>query len=233
MNWTYWLIDAGTIAIPFLFSFHPRIRFFEHFTNYLAAAVPVGIVFIIWDAWFTHLGVWGFNSRYLLGPSILGLPMEECLFFLCIPFSCQFTIHVLRRYRPVQWKKTTLQRVTILLSALLLALALFSFGKMYTTITCAALGIALPLACWLGAAKSLGDLLAYYPVLLIPFFIVNGILTGTGLDEPVVWYNNTENLSIRIGTIPVEDVVYGFLLLLLNLVGYDMLLPRKINTPSV
>jgi lycopene cyclase domain-containing protein len=53
--------------------------------------------------------------------------------------------------------------------------------------------------------------------MLIPFFIVNGILTGTGINEEVVWYNDEENLGIRLLTIPVEDIFYAFSLILLNL----------------
>ena len=44
----------------------------------------------------------------------------------------------------------------------------------------------------------------------IPFLIVNGLLTSI----PVVLYNDAENLGIRIYTIPVEDVFYGYALLL-------------------
>ena len=64
-------------------------------------------------------------------------------------------------------------------------------------------------------------MISIYPVLLIPFFFVNGILTGSGLQEPVVWYNNAENSGIRLFTIPVEDVFYGFELILLNIFLYE------------
>jgi lycopene cyclase domain-containing protein len=58
--------------------------------------------------------------------------------------------------------------------------------------------------------------------LQIPFLIVNGLLTGTGLQEPVVWYNDNENLGIRILTIPVEDTIYGFELMILTVFFYEI-----------
>ncbi|MEY3102927.1 MAG: hypothetical protein RL558_1204 [Bacteroidota bacterium] len=49
--------------------------------------------------------------------------------------------------------------------------------------------------------------------------MVNGILTGAFLAEPIVWYNDAENLELRIGTIPVEDALYGMLMMLIYTAG--------------
>ena len=58
---------------------------------------------------------------------------------------------------------------------------------------------------------------ATFLIILVPFVVVNSILTGSFIDEPVVWYNNSENLGIRFLTIPVEDFGYAFSLILFNL----------------
>ncbi|MDO7698288.1 MAG: lycopene cyclase domain-containing protein [Schleiferiaceae bacterium] len=59
--------------------------------------------------------------------------------------------------------------------------------------------------------------------MLIPFFITNGVLTGSFIADEVVWYNDAENLGIRLFTIPIEDVSYAFSLLLFNLLIYTKL----------
>jgi lycopene cyclase domain-containing protein len=52
-----------------------------------------------------------------------------------------------------------------------------------------------------------------YWVCLIPFLIVNGILTGSITAEPIVWYSEKHIIGFRILTIPFEDLFYNFSLL--------------------
>jgi lycopene cyclase domain-containing protein len=61
-----------------------------------------------------------------------------------------------------------------------------------------------------------------YLVCLIPFLIVNGVLTSL----PVVGYNNEENLALRVFTIPAEDFIYLFTLLLMTVTFYEFLQKR-------
>ena len=71
---------------------------------------------------------------------------------------------------------------------------------------------------WISAFELLRRYYLTFCVILIPFFLVNSVLTGSFIAEPVVWYNNAQNLGIRIGTVPVEDISYAFSLILLNLI---------------
>lgn len=56
-------------------------------------------------------------------------------------------------------------------------------------------------------------------ITFIPFVVVNGILTSL----PIVWYSDGAILGIRVGSIPVEDFLYSWSLLTLNLVIYKKL----------
>ena len=180
-------------------------------------------VFIPWDVIFTINGVWGFNSDYFLGVEILSLPFEEWLFFICIPFACVFTHYAVLLYFPnLKLKKVTTKAISISLVLILFVLALVNYDKWYTLVN---FSFAIPLT-WLVYKYNpqlLQHFLLTFLVMLIPFFIVNGVLTGSWIDNEVVWYNDAENLGIRIGTIPVEDSIYAYSMILMNLFFFEYL----------
>jgi lycopene cyclase domain-containing protein len=99
----------------------------------------------------------------------------------------------------------------------LLSVAAINYTKAYTVITFTF--TALFLAIYIKAFKNSlgGRFWMGYIVHLIPFFIVNGVLTAL----PVVIYNDAENLGIRLYTIPIEDTIYSMLLLLMNVGIYE------------
>jgi lycopene cyclase domain-containing protein len=66
-----------------------------------------------------------------------------------------------------------------------------------------------------------------YFVHLIPFFIVNGILTGMATPSPVVIYNSQNIIGLRIITIPIEDSIYALTCLLIPITVMEALLDSR------
>src|SRR6476660_2994724 len=104
------------------------------------------------------------------------LPIEEVLFFICIPFSCVFTYHCLTQFYAFSWKPQIENLVVILLAIVLFFIGICYYQKAYTAATFLSLSIVLLLLQFIARVNWIGKLLSIYPVLLIPFFIVNGIL---------------------------------------------------------
>ena len=224
---TYLWVDLAAVAIPLAFSFHRKLRFDRVWYALWPALIATAAVFIAWDALYTHWGVWGFNARHLTGWSWLGLPAEEWLFFVCIPYASVFTYHCLGRLIGRDWLGPAARPIGWALSGALLAAALVFADRLYTSVTFA--GAALLLLLHLGWLRSryLGRFFLSYLVILLPFMVVNGILTGSGIEEEVVWYNDRENLSLRVLTIPIEDFVYALFLLLGNVTLFEALKARR------
>ncbi|MFL9844844.1 lycopene cyclase domain-containing protein [Flavobacterium rhizosphaerae] len=217
--YTYLIIDVFCIIVPFIASFYPKRAFYKKWKSFLLANILVAVPFLVWDAIFTEIGVWGFNPDYLTGIYFFGLPVEEILFFFCIPYACVFT-HFALQYLI---NKNPLERfsnwLTYFFMVVCIVFITVGFDKKYTFFT--GLFTLLFLVFIRIRKVNISDALLTY-FCIIPFFLLsNGILTGSFLEEPIVWYNNQENLAVRMFTIPVEDSIYGFLLIMLNIVLFD------------
>ncbi|RSK39828.1 lycopene cyclase domain-containing protein [Mangrovimonas spongiae] len=214
-SYTYLLVNLCCIAIPLIASFYPKHAFYKDWIAFFKGNIITAIIFIIWDTIFTKMGVWGFNPTYLTGISIGNLPIEEILFFICIPFACVFTYFALK-YLIKQNPLEKIQHVlTFALITILLLIAIFNYNKLYTFVTCLSTSLYLS---YLTVKKV--DLSYYYLsyLLVLPFFYLsNGILTGSFFIDPIVWYNDAENLGVRISNIPIEDSIYGLLLIFMNI----------------
>ncbi len=210
MAYTYSLILFFTVIICFIASFDKRILFNKHFGAFLKAAIIVAIPFIAWDVWFTQKGVWWFNTNYTLGVTLMGLPIEECLFFIFIPFSCVFTYFCFDQFFKLEWLNAFNNIIVFVSIIICSVIALLHHDKIYTLVTAIITIATLIYLHFIARANWIGKASLVYTVLMLGFFPVNGVLTGTGLNAPIVNYNPNDFLGIRILTIPIEDAVYGY-----------------------
>ena len=213
MSLYLWII-CFTLIGPLALSFDRKVAFYKSFRALLPAIATVGALFILWDLYFTGLGIWGFTPAYLQGVYIGNLPLEECLFFVVVPFACLFIHEVLKAYFPRYSGKNLAELFAISFAVASLLLAVNHYGKWYTFSACFLAFLLIIYFHFIRPAKWFRHFVLTYLVVLLPFLLVNGILTGAVTEKPVVWYNESHIMGWRIVTIPVEDLFYNFDLLL-------------------
>lgn len=224
--WTYLLINLFSIAFPLTFTWYKKISYNKKLAYILPAIGIVGLFFIVWDIWYTDLGVWGFNPTYLTGVDIVNLPIEEVLFFICIPYASIYIYESLIAFEVTDYFADYQDKITIALLIFSLIMWLCNYDKYYTGATFGLNALFFLLHLTVIKKSYLSRFYFAFLIILIPFFITNGMLTGTGLENPVVWYNDNENIGIRILTIPVEDIFYGMLLLSSSVTIYERSMNR-------
>jgi lycopene cyclase domain-containing protein len=219
---TYLLIDLSTLAFPLAFSRSHRFGFGRRWTLAWWAVALSAIPFIAWDMLFTHLGVWSFNPEFILGVHAANLPLEEILFFFAIPFACLFIYQCLRKNLRFKASPRTAGISWGLLGLLLLSMAVLHADKIYTVSVCV-LGALASLALALSRPDYSGALMAAIAAQYVPFLLVNGLLTFL----PVVSYRDTAIMGWHIGSIPIEDAIYSFVMLAGPVALFEFLSSRR------
>ncbi|CAI8258492.1 MAG: hypothetical protein CNE98_04805 [Bacteroidetes bacterium MED-G17] len=214
-----------TLYYPLRKWYDSRVKLDKKWKDFLLSTLITAIIFILWDIWFTEEGIWGFNNNYFLGIRIWLLPIEEILFFFVIPLACIFIYEVCKFYFPNGLNK----HITFSLHLAFFLIALYNYtyfqDQLYTNVT-AILQLVLTVSTMVLFKKiKLPHFYYGYFFSLIPFFLVNGVLTKL----PVVWYNDLENMNIRMGSIPLDDAFYLYDLLLLNIFLLEIF--RKFGNP--
>lgn len=221
-NSIYLLLLLSSLSIPLVVTVCIQ-DYVKNWKSFIGSTLIVALIFLVWDAIFTRMGIWGFDYRYCLGLKILNMPLEEWLFFLVIPF-CSLFIHFSIDSAYPSFRLS--RNVTLLFSLLMLVMVsvvlILNFTRLYTLVN----GLLFIFSLSVGLLfylELLQRFLRSFLLILIPFFIVNGVLTGMATDSPVVFYNGNEILGIRIITIPIEDVFYAFTMLFANLMIFERL----------
>jgi lycopene cyclase domain-containing protein len=219
MNYYYLLFNIIILAGPLAFSFEKRIHFISHLWRTLLAVLPVLVLFVLWDA---HVAGrhWFFNPDATLSLRILGLPLEEWLFFLTVPYASLFVWENVRLLvRDKIFPFLGFVRM-IFYCALPLGIVLFGRGKEYTSLTLIITGLTALLDYILRTNLLLHARTWMYLAVITMFLLLfNGFLTAL----PVVTYGTTYQLDARIITIPIEDFFYGYSMVMLTTILYEKL----------
>ena len=214
----YTKIDLLVLALPLALSFDRKVAFWRKWPQVFSAIAAVLAVFVPWDVWKTAQGVWGFNPDFAGEARFLHLPPGEWLFFICVPYACLFILECVRAYfRDREWR---IPRPAFFLAAgAFTGLACLFRDLTYTGTVFLSVGILL-VAMKYTVPETLRSRNFWTAIGLtyLPFLAANGVLTAL----PIVWYDNTQILAIRAGTIPVEDFFYSFSLLALAASVHDV-----------
>jgi lycopene cyclase domain-containing protein len=217
-QFTYFWVDFLCILFPFVFSLTKVFDFHKDWKYYFPANLIVAFIFIIWDIYKTHAGVWWFDTKYTLGIQIVNLPLEEVFFFICIPYACVFTYYCFKKY--IKINAYFIRLIEKALWSPFILIGLYYYDRLYPMVTFSLLGIS-----WLVLKKYKP---AFFPAFLLvylfmffPFFLSNGVLTGGFINRSIVNYNPEEIIGYRLYTIPFEDYFYGMLLILWTIALYE------------
>jgi lycopene cyclase domain-containing protein len=217
-HFVYALLDIGTLLAAIIVSLCYRLPWLRQPARTGMVIAATTLPFIIWDIAASHAGHWYFNEYYTVGVQLAGLPIEEWGFFIVVPLACIMLWELLARIANAAhaWRYNKLYVLMWTVAALCLVTGgIAGQGRVYSILV-ATVALAVCVYLHFHAQLMTARWAAYQIMLLGLFFAFNSVLTAL----PVVSYSPDAVSGIRIGTIPIEDFFYNFVLINLVVIGY-------------
>ena len=220
MIYEYFIFNIIVFTGPFVLSFDRKVHFYTHWSRFLKALVIPATIFIFWDTQVAG-SHWWFNEAFTLPYRISHLPVGEWLFFFTVPYACVFTWEVFKAY----FKNKTIDAIHFYNPILwtvssILSVVLYFTGLEYTGLALAAFSLAVVSDRFLETYLMKRSLFLWLLGLIVVFTLIfNGYLTA----RPVVLYDYNFQLNLLVGTIPIEDFIYGLSLMYHVVVLYEWL----------
>jgi len=235
----YLIIDLLIIIFPLLFSFKWKFKYYSYFKPLLTSTFIVGGIYIIWDIIVTMRGDWSFNEEFLskiyFPSKEVGLPIEEILFFVVVPYACIFIYENLEYFLPP--KKVFYNKwmyVTIAIIFFITGIAFYH--QDYTILAMLSCAMFFTVAVVLSPELLQSrNYWLYIFLSFIPFTIFNYLLTSlivVSYNPNAIWGGDGA-WNGRFFTIPIEDFFYNFSMLSFYLVIYLYFKKRWIPSKKI
>lgn len=96
-RWQYIGVLAACVAITLPLEAVLGARVYRRPVRLASTLLPVVAIFAVWDLVAVKRGHWWWSADQITGLRLLGLPVEEWLFFIVIPLCALLTYEVLGR----------------------------------------------------------------------------------------------------------------------------------------
>jgi len=224
MIFEYLIFNALILIGPLLSAFFYKHAVIPKLKPALKSIFLVAIVFIIWDHFVTDV-FWKFNNNFITGIRIGRLPIEEIMFFISVPFACLF-LWVNYQLRFDRQKMISSPRYIKYFMVLIFFLSgYFIYIKTYYTGSVFIIFfLTVLLDMIIKTRLFIKEIFwKFSGIVLMLTFFWNLYLTA----RPVVIYNPAYKTGINLITIPVEDFLYGLVMVSLILIIYQFLTDKK------
>ncbi|WP_393971789.1 lycopene cyclase domain-containing protein [Oxyplasma meridianum] len=223
-----YLLLLALIALPVLgLSISSKIRKIRKFKPLVFSIFTVAPIYIVWDEYAVLIGTWKFNHSYIIGLYLWLIPVEEILFFIIVPFATLLIYEGLFMLKGVSSK--VFQWPGIAAGLILVGFGIVNWQHSYTIFAFIFAGMALIFMATLEPQMLFSSRLwAFMAISYIPFVVFDHIM----VTLPIFTYGKNVTLGIYIFSIPLEEYVYVFSLLLFYVLAYNFYQERHLKPIS-